>query len=212
MKATTFICSRIRAARLTGTTGEISTKLSKLLRAGVAALFASAWLMAFNTSPAQAQVLEWQTIFAIPEAFNVVGSGTGRVTGGAPWYISSGSAKVNLTKGRVNFQVKGLVLAVGGEAAVPISGLDIGTPAGVTAVKGTVVCNVSGSTNGGNSVLVDTPSVPLSALGDASFSGNVGSFPSACSTSDIAFLIRITQPAGFADLWIAAGGILSVDH
>ena len=186
-------------------------KFSKLLRVGAAALFASAWLMALNTSPAQAQVLEWQTIFAIPEAFNVVGSGTGAVTGGAPWYISSGHAKVNLTKGRVNFQVKGLVLAVGGEAAVPISGLQIGTPAGVTAVKGTVVCNVSGATNGGNSVLVDTPSVPLSAQGNASFNGSVGAFPSACGTSDIAFLVRITQPVAFGDLWIAAGGILAID-
>ena len=186
-------------------------KFSKLLRVGAAALFASVWLMALNTSPAQAQVLEWQTIFAIPEAFNVVGSGTGAVTGGAPWYISSGHVKVNLTKGRVNFQVKGLVLAVGGEASASLSGLDIGTPAGVTAVKGTVVCNVSGSTNGGNSVLVDTPSVPLSAQGNASFNGSAGAFPSACGTSDIAFLIRITEPLPFAGLWIAAGGVLSVD-
>ena len=183
-------------------------KLSKLLRVGAAALIASVWLMALSTSPAQAQVLEWHTIFGIPEAFNVVGSGTGAVSGGAPWYVSSGHAKIDLTKGKVNFEVKGLVLAVGGEASIPLSGLQIGTPAGVTAVKGTVVCNVSGATNGGNSVLVDTASVPLSAQGNASFNGSVGSFPSACSTSDIAFLIRITLPVPFADLWIAAGGVL----
>jgi hypothetical protein len=190
-------------------------KFFALLKMAAATLFSAAFLIAMSSGPVQAgmsdQVLEWQTIFGIPQAFNVVGSGSGQVGGGAPWYVSSGHAKVNLTKGKVNFKVNGLVLAVGSEAAIPLFGLDIGTPAGVTEVKGTVVCNVSGSTNGGNSVLVDTAAVPLSAQGNASFSGSVGPFPAECGTSDIAFLIRIVEPTPFANLWIAAGGVLVVN-
>jgi hypothetical protein len=190
-------------------------KFPIVIRIGAVAVLAAALLVAWSPEPAQAQLgmgqsqtLVWHRIFGIPEAFNVVGSGTGAVGGGAPWTTTSGNAKINLKRGTISFQVKGLVLAVGGEAAVPISGLQIGTPAGVTSVKGTVVCAVSGAGNGGNSVLVDTPAVPLSSTGDASFSGKIGSFPAACSTSDIAFLIRIVEPVAFGDLWIAAGGVL----
>jgi hypothetical protein len=183
-------------------------KVSKLITIAATALLASFCFMAVSPNSAQAQVLEWHRIFGIPEAFNVVGSGTGAVGGGAPWVTSSGHATINLKNGKVSFNVKGLVVAVGGEAAAMISGLQIGTPAGVTEVEGTVVCNVSGATNGGNSVLVNTAAVPLSETGDASFNGNVGSFPSACSTSDIAFLIRIVDPTAFGGLWIAAGGVL----
>jgi len=187
-------------------------KFFALLRMVAATLFTAACLIALSTGPAQAQVVSWQRIFGIPQAFNVVGKGTGAVTGGAPWVTTSGNASVNLSNGNANFQVRGLVLAVGSEASVPISGLDIGTPAGVTEVKGTLVCNVSGTTNSGNSVLVDTPAVPLSALGNASFAGNIGPISSVCGPSDIAFLIRIVQPVGFANLWIAAGGIPTPPH
>ncbi|HTY56248.1 MAG TPA: hypothetical protein VMB26_13655 [Candidatus Binataceae bacterium] len=183
-------------------------KVSKFLNIAAAAVLASFCLTAVSASSAQAQLLEWHRIFGIPEAFNVVGSGTGAVTGGAPWVTSSGHAIINLKNGKVSFEVKGLVLAVGGNATAMLSGLQIGTPAGVTEVEGTVVCNVSGATNGGNSVLVNTTAVPLSETGNASFSGNVGPFPSACSTSDIAFLIRIVDPTAFGGLWIAAGGVL----
>jgi hypothetical protein len=138
-------------------------------------------------------------------------NGTGAVGGGAPWTTTSGHAEVDLKTGSIDFRVKGLVLAVGGNATAKLSGLDIGTPAGVTQVKGTLVCNVSGAVNAGNSVLVDTGAVPLSAQGNASFSGMVGPLPSECGTSDIAFLIRIVQPVAFANLWIAAGGVLTVD-
>ncbi len=187
-------------------------KFLKLLGIATATLFASALLIAQSSSAAQAQELEWHRIFGIPEAFNVVGSGTGAVGGGAPWTTTSGDAEVDLKDGKIKFNVEGLVLAVGGNTTAMLSGLDIGTPAGVTEVKGTLVCNVSGATNGGNSVLVDTDSVPLSAQGDAHFSGKVGTIPSTCGTSDVAFLIRIVDPVGFANLWIAAGGVLTVGH
>jgi hypothetical protein len=187
-------------------------KFVRLLGVATAALFASALLVALNSGAAQAEELEWHRIFGIPEAFNVVGSGTGAVGGGAPWTTTSGDAEVDLKDGKIKFNVEGLVLAVGGNATAKLSGLDIGTPAGVTAVKGTLVCSVSGAANGGNSVLVDTDTVPLDAQGDANFSGKIGTLPSACTTSDIAFLIRIVDPVGFANLWIAAGGVLTVDH
>jgi hypothetical protein len=128
---------------------------------------------------------------------------------------TSGDADVNLITGKVNFRVKGLVLAVGSapSATPPLSGLGIGTNAGVIMVKGTLVCNVSG-THGASSVEDDTDAVPLSLQGDASFQGTVLFFPATVCTDhpdDVAFLIRIVTPAGFANLWIAAGGVLTVD-
>jgi hypothetical protein len=82
-------------------------------------------------------------------------------------------------------------------------------------VKGTLVCNVSGTSGSSpNSVEDDTDAVPLSLQGDASFQGSlVSAVPSVCQTNpdDVAFLIRIVQPSGFANLWIAAGGVLTVD-
>src|ERR1700676_2136738 len=101
-------------------------KFLKLLRVGTAVLFASAWLMGFSS--AQAQEVQWHRIFGIPEAFNVVGSGTGAVGGGAPWTTTSGHAEVDLKTGSIDFRVKGLVLAVGSNATAKLSGLDIGTP------------------------------------------------------------------------------------
>jgi hypothetical protein len=187
-------------------------KFLKFLGVTTAALFASAFLIAQSSSAGQAQELEWHRIFGIPEAFNVVGSGTGAVAGGAPWTTTSGEAEVDLKDGKIKFNVKGLVLAVGGNTTAMLSGLDIGTPAGVTAVKGTLVCSVSGVGNGGNSVLVDTDAVALSAQGDAHFSGKVGPLPAACGTTDVAFLIRIVEPAGFLNFWIAAGGVLEVEQ
>ena len=187
-------------------------KFLKVLGIVTAALFALTVLIAPSSRADQAQELEWHRIFGIPEAFNIVGVGTGAVEGGAPWTTTSGEAEVDLKDGKIKFSVKGLVLAVGGNATAMLSGLDIGTPAGVTEVKGTLVCSVSGVGNGGNSVLVDTDAVALSAQGDASFRGKVGPLPAVCGTSDVAFLIRIVEPAGFGGLWIAAGGVLTVGH
>src|SRR5262249_45269777 len=78
----------------------------------------------------------------------------------------------------------------------------IGTPDGVTQVKGTLVCDTNGSAGNGNSVLVDTDLVPLSPQGDASFSGVVAVDPVCLSEADIAFLVRIGSGA-----WIANGSV-----
>ena len=89
--------------------------------------------------------------------------------------------------------MQGFVLA-GGNA--------IGTPDNVTMVKGTLVCDTTGTANG-NSALVDTPLVPLSAKGDARFRGDIGPLPFACvNEPNLAFLIRTAGGA-----WIANGAI-----
>ena len=141
--------------------------------------------------------VEWKEIVGIIQPGNKVGSGTGQVAGGGqPWTTASGSAEVDLATGRLQFQVQGFVLA-GGNA--------IGTPDSVTMVKGTLVCDTTGTANG-NSTLVDTPLVPLSSKGDARFRGDLGLLPLACvNEPNLAFLIRTAGGA-----WIANGAVRSV--
>jgi hypothetical protein len=160
------------------------------------AVFSAALLPAVHANADNAGTVQWQSIVGIVQANNVVGSGTGAVTGGGqPWTTSGGRASVNLVTGQVSFDVRGLVFA---------GGNTIGTPRPITQVKGTLVCDADGSA-GGNSVLVDTPLVPLDGNGDASFSGSVGALPAVClSEPDVAFLIRI---AG-ANRWIGNGAVL----
>jgi hypothetical protein len=140
--------------------------------------------------------VRWADIVGIIQAGNAVGSGTGQVLGGAqPWSTTKGSATVNLNTGDIRFRVEGLVLA-GGNA--------IGTRGTITEVRGTLVCDTDGSAGSGNSTLVDTTLVPLSAQGDAEFNGSVGPLPGAClAESDIAFLVRI----GGSGRWIANGAV-----
>jgi hypothetical protein len=137
--------------------------------------------------------VEWRQIVGIILSGNTVGSGTGKVTGGGtPWHTSGGSAEVNLATGDLRFAVDGLVLA---------GGNSIGTPDGVTSVKGTLVCDTTGVLNSGNSTLVDTPLVTLDTQGNARFKGNLGILPLACTSQpSIAFLVR--TPSG---AWIASG-------
>jgi hypothetical protein len=181
------------------------------------ALFATMSLLAATAHIAAAQELRWKTVMGIKESGDVVGVGSGAVTGGAPWETLGGSVEVNLSTGHVNFEVKGLILAVGSvfeyqgsDFSTPLfSGVPIGTPGPVTQVKGTLVCDVDGSANGGNSALVDTPATTLDAQGNAHFSGSFTSSPPAvCSSEkDDAFLIRIVEPSGFANAWIAFGAV-----
>jgi hypothetical protein len=137
--------------------------------------------------------VKWSDVRGIVQAGAVVGTGTGRVTGGAlPWTTSGGHADVNLDKGTVKFSVRGLVFALGNS---------LGTRGGVTPVKGTLVCDTNGNLDG-NSVLLDTDLVPLDEQGDADFHGNVGMLPAHCFEPDIAFLIRTAGGA-----WIAFGAV-----
>lgn len=126
-------------------------------------------------------------------ATGAVGSGTGMVNAaGRPWVATGGRARVNLMKGELRFEITGLVLA---------DGNSVGTPGTNVQVRGTLVCDTDGSAGLGNSVLVDTPLVPLTAQGDAEFKGNVGPLPAAClNETDIAILVRSVGGS-----WFAAG-------
>ena len=173
---------------------EVSMKSTKLMALVLTGGFIVFWLFPASVMAASPNVL-WDDIIGIIQAGNVVGLGTGHVTGGGqPWSTKQGNARVNLETGKVEFLVQGLVLA---------GGNSIGTPGPVTEVKGTLVCDTDGSAGGGNSVLVDTDLVPLDAQGDAQFVGDVGDLPPVCLTEpDIAFLIRTSGGA-----WIANGSV-----
>ena len=167
-------------------------------------------LVLFTAATATAQTASWRQIVGIITAGNVVGSGNGAVPGGLlPWTTTAGAARVNLTNGEIQFSVRGLVFAGGAP------GITIGTPGPIMGVKGTLVCDVDGSASGGNSVLVETPSVRLSSTGDAAFSGKVGPLTAVCSSErDLAFLVRASVVGGNSveGPWIANGAVLFMDR
>ncbi len=177
---------------------------SKLITLVTVSLVVPIWLLGLTTVTAQA--VSWKRIEGIVQTFDLVGSGTGQVMGAAPWTAKKGNASVNLANGKVKFNVKGLVLAVGSVPEGLFFGLDIGATAGVISVKGTLVCDLDGSAGGGNSTVHDTPGVPLSAQGDAKFSGTFPPLPGACTEPDCAFLIRI-DGGDFDGLYIAFGAV-----
>lgn len=122
---------------------------------------------------------------------------------GFSWSTTMGKAHVNLHNDRLQFWVKGLVLA----SQNPGGGLAIGTPSpAVTAIKGTIVCHAADPPPFSNVVLVDTDAVPLSPQGDARFEGTVN-LPVVCD--DMAFLIRVASPGIIFDNWIAYGSVRS---
>ena len=136
-----------------------------------------------TVSLAESDAVSWKRIIGIIQAGNTVSG----ISGGAqPWSTLGGEARVSLLTGHVEFEVRGLVLA-GGDS--------IGTPGTIAQVKGIIVC--------GSGSVVDTPTVPLSAQGDAEFDGNVA-VPVSCTP--VAFLIRIPAPA---NRWIANGAVRS---
>ncbi|MBV8774799.1 MAG: hypothetical protein JO166_21070 [Deltaproteobacteria bacterium] len=184
--------------------------LKRFARAGalLLALSACSWFLA---NDAAAHELRWKTVLGVTQTGDQVGVGTGAVFGGAPWATTGGSIHVNLDNRHVTFDVEGLILAVGSVTSLGLVGVPIGAPGPVTQVKGTLVCDVDGTSNGGNSVDIDTPATALDPQGNAHFSGTfLSSLPAACSTdNDDAFLIRIVEPSAFANAWIAFGGVRS---
>jgi hypothetical protein len=170
--------------------------------------------VALGATADQGKTIRWRRIIGIVEEGNTVGQGNfgfgvNGVLGGAPWSTLGGGARVNLDTGDVQFQVKGLVLAVGSSKIFGFPDLPIGTPGPVTDVTGTLVCDRDGVPSG-TSTLVDTPSVSLSSTGDAQFSGNIGPLPAACNDEhNLAFLVRIFNPAAFRGVWIANGAVQS---
>jgi hypothetical protein len=113
---------------------------------------------------------------------------------------------VDLKTGQVEFKVRGLVFAGAGR------GILLGAATPVTAVKGAIICDADGSAGGGNSVIVETPSVPLTESGDAQFSGNLGPLPAVCSSEpDIAFVVRASAFNGkpTEGPWIGNGAAIT---
>jgi hypothetical protein len=74
-------------------------------------------LITAMASPAAAAEVRWKTVIGIIQAGNMVGSIQG---GGQPWSTLSGQARADLLSGRVEFEVRGLVLA-GGNAIGPVN-------------------------------------------------------------------------------------------
>lgn len=175
-------------------------RFSKLVILATVSIFIFPLVVGLSSTAARAQTVRWRQIIGIIDPGNDVGVGTGQVTGaGQPWSTRQGTARVKLGTGDLHFRVRGLVLAGGG----PAGDAPIGTnPAPM--VRGTLVCDIDGSLDGTNSVLVDTDPVPMSAQGDASIDTNLGPLPAACDEPDIAFLIRIVMGPG---PWIANGAV-----
>jgi hypothetical protein len=162
----------------------------------VSGLAVAATLVGRNASAGSDDFIRWESVIGIIQGNNVVGSGTGAVTGApGPWSATAGHASVHLQSGHVEFGVRGLVLA---------GGNSIGTPGTVERVKGTLVCDTTGGASGGTSGIVDTPSVPLDDQGNAHFNGFVAAMPASCAADlPIAFLIRTESGR-----WLANGAVL----
>jgi hypothetical protein len=152
-------------------------------------------------------VVSWRSIAGVISApgidnpVAVTTDGNGNVltqihSGTLPWVTRSGSAQVDLVTGAVQFSVRGLVL-IGGNAS--------GTAGPINQVTGTLVCNPGSTDFFQPQAILDTPPVALSALGNASFSGQLtDSVPSPCDSP--LFLIRIGPAFGsFAGRWLATG-------
>ena len=160
----------------------------------------------------------WRRIVGIVEPDVIVGKRAPEPDGGcdvgvtcvmgapAPWVVTDGRAEINLSNGRFTFTVRGLMLAY------DFGGCSIGTPCGVTKVKGTLVCN---DTEPGFGELVDTEAVRLSNTGYATFSGRVD-LPASCTDEpeDIVFVIRIAEHdfEDVIDKWTAFGAVRVIHH
>src|SRR5260370_28352632 len=123
----------------------------------------------------QDDVVSWQRIVG-----NITVSNNDAVAGinpgTTPWSTVFGRARVDLATGRVSFNVDGLVLN-GGNAT--------GTPGGVDQVEGSLICDAG---KADQTIFTTTP-VPLSAQGNADFSGTFNTTPGTCTNP--LFLIRI---------------------
>src|SRR5215831_4077139 len=82
-------------------------------------------------------VIRWQSVIGIIQGGNVVGSGTGAVTGApGPWSAQGGQVRIDPDRSRIDFDVRGLVFAAGNF---------IGNTGPVNKVMGTLLCDANGS-------------------------------------------------------------------
>src|SRR5260221_2882905 len=139
-------------------------------------------------------VVRWKTIVGNITVSNNDAVG-GINPGTTPWSTLGGRASVNLATGHVSFDVDGLVLD-GGNAT--------GTPGGVDQVEGSLICDAGKAVQ---TIFATTP-VPLSAQGNADFSGTFNTTPGTCTNP--LFLIRIGPDLpGANQRWIATGAVRS---
>jgi hypothetical protein len=139
-------------------------------------------------------IVRWKTIVGNITVSNNDAVG-GINPGTTPWSTLGGRARVDLATGHVSFDVDGLVLN-GGNAT--------GTPGPIDQVEGSLICD-AGSTN---QTIFTTAPVPLSAQGNADFSGTFGTSPGTCTNP--LFLIRIgPDRPGANQRWIATGAVRS---
>jgi len=139
-------------------------------------------------------IVRWKTIVG-----NITVSNNDAVAGinpgTTPWSTVGGRARVNLATGQVSFDVEGLVLN-GGNAT--------GTAGRVDQVEGSLICD-AGSDD--QTIFTTTP-VPLTAQGNADFSGTFSTIPGSCTNP--LFLIRIGPDLpGANQRWIATGAVRS---
>jgi hypothetical protein len=134
----------------------------------------------------QNSLLRWKTIVGLAQPDNEV---RGVAGASQPWSVLAGEAVVNLRNARMEFEVRGLVLA---------GGSDIGSTGSVDEIKGTLLCG---------STAIDTPAVPLSSDGNAHFRGRVAELDTLTSCSNPAYLIRVAAGLN-AGFWIANGAVL----
>src|SRR5262249_35699797 len=138
-------------------------------------------------------VVQWRSIVGVITAPNVDNPVAGISAGTFPWSVREGHARVNLASGEASFEVRGLVL-IGGSAS--------GTSGPITTVTGTLVCSPATP----RQTVIDTAEVPLSALGNAHFRGELNAIPGDCASP--LFLVRIGpsfRPA--AGRWLATGAV-----
>lgn len=92
--------------------------------------------------------------------------------------LRQSQAAVNLSNGYIRFVVTDW----------PVAETEAAGPESSAQIKGTLVCQASA---GAQATLVDTPIVPLSEDGQASFNGQV-TLPAACigAADDLAFFVR----------------------
>ena len=141
-------------------------------------------------------VVQWRSIVGVITAPNVDNPVAGISAGTFPWSVREGHARVNLASGEASFEVRGLVL-IGGSAS--------GTTGPITTVTGTLVCSPATP----RQTVIDTAEVPLSALGNAHFRGELNAIPGDCASP--LFLVRIGPSfRAAAGRWLATGAVRSI--
>src|SRR6202453_2255977 len=93
-------------------------KAGKWVNLTCSVFIVSPCLIPISAGIAKAQEVAWQRIVGLQVAGDLVGSGTGTVTGAVPWTTTNGNAEADLDSGNVRFQVEGLVLAAGSAGAL----------------------------------------------------------------------------------------------